>query len=166
MIEKDLILSKNEIETINKLLLNLVRDSSSKCAILIDQDGSCICKKGLARDLNVDALAALVAGSFASTREMAKLVGEPEFTVLFHQGEKDHIHNMLVDENTILTVIFDDKTTVGMVRLYTKEAVNKLSGFLQEARLRSRSIPKKSALNNNAEIQAGSNLDKLFDSDN
>ena len=56
-----------------------------------------------------------------SLSEIAKLVGETEFSVLFHQGKKDHIHMSLVGDRSIMVVIFDDRTTIGMVRLYAKE---------------------------------------------
>jgi predicted regulator of Ras-like GTPase activity (Roadblock/LC7/MglB family) len=113
--------------------MTMLRNAQAKCAVLVGQDGQCLAKRGFTKNLDTDALAALVAGSFASTREMAKLVGQPDFSVLFHQGAKDHIHNILVDDETILTVIFDDRTTLGMVRLYSREAAKKLRHILKEA---------------------------------
>ena len=62
----------------------------------------------------------------------ARLVGEPEFSVLFHQGKKDHIHISLIGERSILVVIFDDRTTIGMIRLYAKEAIEKLLAILEQ----------------------------------
>ena len=73
-----------------------------------------------------------MAGSFASTAEIARLVGELEFSVLFHQGKKDHIHMNLVGERTILAVVFDDRTTIGMVRLYAREAAEELERVFAE----------------------------------
>lgn len=90
-----LVLDQPALERIHRALLVLLRESEAKCAVLVDQDGQCITKKGFTRHLDTDSLAALVAGSFASTRAMAKLVGENEFTVLFNQGQKDSIHNIL-----------------------------------------------------------------------
>lgn len=77
-------------------------------------------------------ISALVAGSFAATREMAKLLGEDEFSVLFHQGKKDSIQLSLIGERTLLATIFDERTTIGMVRLYAKEATSKLMGIFGE----------------------------------
>jgi hypothetical protein len=57
-------------------------------------------------------------------------VGEPEFSVLFHQGKRDHIHISLVGERIILVVIFDDRTTIGMIRLHAKEASQRLLDIL------------------------------------
>ena len=128
-----LVLDQPSLDQLHGALVTLLRESEAKCAVLVDQDGQCITKKGFTQHLDTDALAALVAGSFASTRAMAKLVGENEFTVLFHQGAKDSIHNVLVDESTILSVIFDDRTTLGMVRLYAEELTTKLTSALVQS---------------------------------
>lgn len=120
---------------INKSLISLLKQSDAKCALLVDQDGKCVAKKGFTKTIDTDALSALIAGAFSSTRAMAKLVGERDFSVLFHQGNKDHIHNVLVDDDTILTVIFDDRTTIGMIRLYSKEVAQKLKEILSEIRV-------------------------------
>jgi predicted regulator of Ras-like GTPase activity (Roadblock/LC7/MglB family) len=129
-----LVLDQPALDQLHGALVSLLRESEAKCAVLVDQDGQCITKKGFTQHIDTDALAALVAGSFASTRAMAKLVGESEFTVLFHQGAKDSIHNVLVDDNTILSVIFDDRTTIGMVRLYAKAAGKQVAEILGRQR--------------------------------
>lgn len=128
-----LILTKNDITEINNVLSNLLRQSDAKCVLVVNQDGKCVAQRGFTQNIDTTALAALIAGSFSSTRAMAQLLGESDFTVLFHQGEKDHIHNNLVDNSNILTVIFDDRTTIGMVRLYTKEAAKKLQEVMERA---------------------------------
>jgi len=58
------------------------------------------------------------------------LVGEPEFSVLFHQGKKDHIHISLVGERGILAILFDDRTTIGMVRLYARETADRVQELM------------------------------------
>jgi hypothetical protein len=67
---------------------------------------------------------------------MARLLGETEFTMLFHQGVKESIHVAAVDEHAILLAIFDSRTTVGMVRLFAKEAGTAIGAILAETRTR------------------------------
>lgn len=134
MTKQTLILTEESMAQINHALITLLKQSDAKCAILVDQDGKCVAKKGFTKTIDTDGLSALIAGAFASTRAMANLVGEKDFSVLFHQGNKDHIHNILVDDDTILTVIFDDRTTIGMVRLYSKESAQSLKEILIAAR--------------------------------
>ncbi len=121
-----LIVYWDDTEKIDAVMTKLLKGSEAKCALLVDKDGHLIARHGFTQTLDTTALAALMAGSFASTAEIAKLVGEAEFSVLFHQGKKDHIHMGIVGDRSILSVIFDDRTTIGMVRLYAKEAAEEL----------------------------------------
>ncbi len=158
MATQPLILTKTEITQIHRALMQMLKQSDAKCAMLVDADGKCLAKRGFTSNIDTDALAALIAGSFSSTRAMATLVGETDFSVLFHQGERDHIHNILVDNNTILTVIFDDRTTIGMVRLYSKESASALRETLLHAKTRRMPQDRRIDLEKDLEDQ----LDNLF----
>jgi hypothetical protein len=108
-----------------------------------------------------------VAGSFAATKEMAKLLGENEFSALYHQGERDNIQLSLVGDRTILTVIFDDTTTLGMVRLYVSETVKRLNLIFEETAARNAKNAKEGvspddALNAGYSDSAKDKLDNLF----
>jgi len=127
------VLYEDQIKDIDKALGQIIKESEAKCALLVDKDGHLLTRQGFTHTLDTTALAALLAGSFASTKEIARLVGEPEFSVLFHQGKRDHIHISLIGERTILVVIFDDRTTIGMIRLYAKEAGENLRKILERS---------------------------------
>lgn len=148
-----LVLDQPALDQLHEALMTLLHEAEAKCAVLVDQDGRCITKKGFTQHLDLDALAALVAGSFASTRAMAKIVGENEFTVLFHQGQRDSIHNVLVDDDTILSVIFDDRTTIGMVRLYAKSVSQRITEILARQRALAAAGVSKSAAGAAAELE-------------
>jgi len=132
MSDDSLILYEEETAKIDDLIKRMLKGAEAKCALLVDKDGHLITRQGFTHSLDTTALAALLAGAFASTKEIAKLVGEPEFSVLFHQGKKDHIHMSIVGERSILVVIFDDRTTIGMVRLYAKETAAELAKIFSE----------------------------------
>jgi predicted regulator of Ras-like GTPase activity (Roadblock/LC7/MglB family) len=123
---------KEDIERIDRLLAEFLRLSGAKCALLIDKEGHLVTRRGEVRSIDMDTISALVAGSFAATKEMARLLGENEFTALYHQGERDNIQLSLVGDRTLLTILFDDRTTVGMVRLYANETAKKLSEIYRE----------------------------------
>ncbi|MCA9323006.1 MAG: roadblock/LC7 domain-containing protein [Planctomycetes bacterium] len=132
--ENRLIFYTEDIEQIGKVMRELLSLSAAKSALLIDKEGHMVAREGAVRTFDTDSLSALVAGSFAATREMAHLLGEEEFSVMFHQGQRDNIQLTLVDDTTILTVIFDDQTQLGMIRLYTHEAVKQLQDvFIKKA---------------------------------
>jgi predicted regulator of Ras-like GTPase activity (Roadblock/LC7/MglB family) len=92
-----------------------------------------VARRGTSKTYDTDTISALAAGSFAATREMAKLLGEEEFSVLFHQGRRDSIQLALVGERMLLAIVFDDHTTIGMVRLYGREAAEQLTRIVTEA---------------------------------
>ncbi|MCU0724132.1 MAG: roadblock/LC7 domain-containing protein, partial [Planctomycetes bacterium] len=119
--DKRLVFYTEDLEKIDKYLLEFLKLSSARCALLIDKEGHMVTRVGDTENLDLDTISALVAGSFAATREMARVLGEVEFADLFHQGKNESIQLYLVGERTLLTVIFDKSTTVGMVRLYAAE---------------------------------------------
>ena len=122
-----LVFYKEDIEIIGKSLNAFLKNANAQCALLVDKDGHLVTKEGESSTYDMDTISALVAGSFAATKQMAKLLGEEEFALMFHQGKKDNIQLSLVGQRTILAVIFDDRTTLGMVRLYSSQVSSKLS---------------------------------------
>jgi predicted regulator of Ras-like GTPase activity (Roadblock/LC7/MglB family) len=130
--EKRLVFYKDDIDQINAVLKEFLSLSDSKCNMLIDKEGHMVTKAGSTDDFDMQAVSALVAGSYAATREMARLLGEEEFSVLFHQGRRDNIQLTLVGDRTILATVFDERTTIGMVRLYAKEAAENLQKVFVE----------------------------------
>lgn len=129
--EGRLVFYREQIALVDRVIAELLTKSGAKSAFLIDKDGHLITKGGEPGEFDPDTISALVAGAFAATKEMARLLGEREFSALFHQGERDNIQLSLVGERAILTVLFDDSTTLGMVRLYVSEAVGRLNDLFE-----------------------------------
>jgi predicted regulator of Ras-like GTPase activity (Roadblock/LC7/MglB family) len=93
---------------------------------LIDKNGQQIAAAGEIDQFDTTSLASLTAGNVAATDGLAKLIGEREFSVLFHEGQQDHIHISIVANRAILVVIFDDRSSLGLVRLRVKRASGEL----------------------------------------
>jgi predicted regulator of Ras-like GTPase activity (Roadblock/LC7/MglB family) len=130
--ESRLVFYKEDVQQIDSTLRDFLSRSKSKAAMLVDKDGHLITQEGSTERADTDTIAALVAGCFAATREMARILGEEEFTALFHQGRKDNLQLSLVGKRTILGVLFDDTTTIGMVRLYAAETARKLTSLFKK----------------------------------
>ncbi len=101
---------------IKDILSKLVKRSEAITALLISREGVCISKAGNVETLNSTALAALVAGMFSATREVANIVGEEQFSILLQQGEKRHIHISLIGQRNMMIVVFEDYRRIGRVR--------------------------------------------------
>lgn len=157
-----LLFYKDDVDKIDQLLAEFLRLSGAKCALLIDKEGHLVAKHGELRTIDIDTISALVAGSFAATKEMARILGEQEFTAMYHQGERDNIQLSLVGDRTLLTILFDDRTTVGMVRLYATETSRKLAEIYRGCTERSANSTEP-ALGDGYGNDARKTLDKLFD---
>lgn len=120
---QDLVIRAKDLAELQEVLQEMLRGSQGRCVLLINRDdGGLIASEGPTDALDTASLAALAAGAFASAREIANLIGEAEFDVLFHQGREQHVHINLAGEHGLLMTIFDDTTTVGLVRLCARKA--------------------------------------------
>src|SRR5207302_7222673 len=114
-------------QQIKDTLQRLQDDSNSKIVFLVDKNGQQIAVHGEIENLDATSLASLTAGNVAATDGLAKLIGEKEFSILFHEGERDNIHISIVAQRVILVVIFDNRSSLGLVRLRVKEASSELT---------------------------------------
>ncbi len=111
-----------ELRKINMVSEKLLREANAKVIFLVDKNGQLITSVGETEHLDTTSLASLTAGNIAATGGLAKLIGEKEFSILFHEGEKDNIHISIVGGRVILVVIFDTRSSLGLVRLRVKKA--------------------------------------------
>jgi len=126
------IMYEEELTQINAVLEKLLRESNSKVIFLVDKNGQLISAVGETEHLDTTSLASLTAGNIAATGGLAKLIGEKEFSILFHEGEKDNIHISIVAGRVILVVIFDQRSSLGLVRLRVKKAGDELDRIFLE----------------------------------
>ena len=134
---RDMVIQEEDATRITQILTRFLGDSGAGEALLIDRGGQLLAMDGGgSRTLDTVSISALAAAAFSSTAAMAQLLGEPEFSVLFHEGTKRSINVSTVDDEAILLAIFDERTTVGMVRLFASEASRAVGGVLGEARAR------------------------------
>jgi len=131
----DVVIHAEEAARIDRILADFLAESSATEALLIDRGGQLLASSGKS-SFDTVSIGALAAGAFSSTSAIASLLGETEFSVLFHQGARESIHVSTVDDQTILLAIFGERTTVGMVRLFAKEASRAIQAVLEAGRAR------------------------------
>ncbi len=130
--QSSLVMYDEEYQRILLLLERLLRESNSKVIFLVDKNGQLIAATGETADLDTTSLASLTAGNIAATGGLAKLIGEKEFSILFHEGEKDNIHISIIGGRVILVVIFDQRSSLGLVRLRVKKATSELAVVFED----------------------------------
>ncbi len=121
-----------EFKRISEVIDKLLRESNSKVIFLVDKNGQLIAGCGETEHLDTTSLASLTAGNIAATGGLAKLIGEKEFSILFHEGEKDNIHISIIGQRVILVVIFDQRSSLGLVRLRVKKASDELGTIFDD----------------------------------
>ena len=133
-----LVVSEKDTAKIEECLERLVSDTNANYAMLLDKSGQVIASRGDTQRQDITALGALLAGTFASSREVARLLREKDFRVLFQQGVKENIFTELIEEQWMLVVMFDKRTHIGLVKVLAKRATEELGGTLQRVRQQSR----------------------------
>ncbi|MCI4397384.1 MAG: roadblock/LC7 domain-containing protein [Acidobacteria bacterium] len=128
----DLILYEEEFQKIKEVISKLRVDANANVVFLVDKNGQQIAATGDIESLDTTSLASLTAGNVAATDGLAKLIGEKEFSVLFHEGEKDNIHISIVGGKVILVVIFDERSSLGLVRLRVKRSSEELNRVFKQ----------------------------------
>jgi predicted regulator of Ras-like GTPase activity (Roadblock/LC7/MglB family) len=132
----DLVMFKEEYEQLQEIISRLQLDASSKVVFLVDKNGQQIASAGDVRSIDATSLASLTAGNVAATDGLAKLIGEKEFSLLFHEGEKDNLHISIVGKRGILVVIFDINSSLALVRLRVKKAGRELQEIFERVEQR------------------------------
>ncbi len=123
-------LTIEDVATLDGVLAEFLKKSESDLTIVIDRGGNVISQCGDINVMDVTIIAALAAGSFAATRELARRIGEVEFNALYHQGNGNHMFMNSVDDDTIMITVFGRKTTVGLVRFYSSSTAQAVAGLL------------------------------------
>jgi predicted regulator of Ras-like GTPase activity (Roadblock/LC7/MglB family) len=126
----DLVLSKDSINGIINVLDEDLLRAGADCALLVDRSGNLIVNRGDPANLDVVALAALSAANFGATSEIAKLIGEDDFSLLFHKGKNENIHFTKVGKGFILITLFGKDISLGLIRLRTAKVTEGLLPIL------------------------------------
>jgi predicted regulator of Ras-like GTPase activity (Roadblock/LC7/MglB family) len=126
-----LVMYEEELQQINAVCEVLHRDSNAKAVLVIDKNGQAIANAGEVDQLDVTSLSSLTAGNVAATGGIANLLSEKEFAGQFHEGERTNVHISIVGGRVILLVLFDERSSLGLVRLRVRKASAELTRILE-----------------------------------
>ena len=118
--------TQDDFTAITESLTRFLGETKSRCALLVDRSGQLVTTVGEAPGLDTTAFASLTAADYSANDQLAKLVGETDFSSLFHRGEKS-IYVADIARRLLLVIIFDSGTTVGLVRLRMKDEIEELT---------------------------------------
>lgn len=131
MAETPIIIHEHQFQKIKALLARLCVESAARCVFLVDRDGQPIAFHGDIGNMDTTSFSSLAAGNVAATSSMAKLLGEDIFPTVVHEGERESIYICIIGRS-LLVVVFDERSTLGLVKLRTKRASHELASIMEE----------------------------------
>ncbi|RDV37245.1 roadblock/LC7 domain-containing protein [Bradymonadaceae bacterium TMQ3] len=130
MLSSQMVIYEEEHQKLTEICERLVRDALAKAIFIVDKDGQLVTATGETTGIDTTGLASLVAGSTAATGSLALMLGEEEFPVHFHEGKNKHLHVSVIGDTLILVVIFDERSSLGLVRLRVKRAYAEMADII------------------------------------
>jgi len=124
--------TEDDFGAITRALERFLGECNARCALLVDRTGQLVATVGEQPKFDPTAFATLTAADFSANDQLARLVGETDFQSLFHQGEKESMYLADVARRVILVVLFDNRTTLGLVRLKMKPTIEELSQLFEQ----------------------------------
>lgn len=118
---------EEDARRIDGILNGFLRESSARTALIVDRTGQMVATVGETPAFDPTAFASLTAADFSANDQLARMLGEPEFGALFHQGERESMYLADIARRVILVVLFDNRTTLGLVKLRVRAAVQELN---------------------------------------
>ena len=129
------VLFEEELQKLSEICESLRVSASAKAIFVVDKNGQLLMSAGETDELDSTSLASLTAGNMAATDGLAQVLGESSgFGVQLHEGEREHVHISSVDERMILVVIFDERSSLGLVRLRVKQATEQVTHLMSSLR--------------------------------
>jgi predicted regulator of Ras-like GTPase activity (Roadblock/LC7/MglB family) len=118
---------EEDAHRLQEILGGFLRETSARTALIVDRSGQLVATAGEAPAFDPTAFASLTAADFSANDQLARMLGEPEFGSLFHQGERESMYLADIARRVILVVLFDTRTTLGLVKLRVRGAVGQLN---------------------------------------
>jgi len=134
MMNSSLVMYDVDYRKLLAVIQRLAQDATAKGVFLVDTNGQMVADAGEMQGVDTTSLASLTAGNIAASSGLAKIIGEDEFPTHFHQGQRDNLFITLVASRIILVVVFDERSSLGLVRLRVKKAGVQIAQIFEEIR--------------------------------
>jgi hypothetical protein len=124
-------MNQSQLDCIDDILRQDLIDNGVSCSILIDSAGNIVTSlDDGCRLTDIYSIACLTAGNYGAVKAMANLIGEQDFSLLFHRGSKMGMHLRNITSDYLLINIFCKDLSLGFLRLKVVEVILKLREIL------------------------------------
>jgi predicted regulator of Ras-like GTPase activity (Roadblock/LC7/MglB family) len=129
--QENFIIYNEEYTLIKEVLQKLKINTSAKVVFITDSEGHCIASTGEMDDINLNSISSLIAGSVAAINSIAQMLKIDSFTAILNESSKESLHISLINDRTMLVVIFDNTSNLGLVRFRVRSALEQLTKVFQ-----------------------------------
>jgi predicted regulator of Ras-like GTPase activity (Roadblock/LC7/MglB family) len=129
--QENFIIYNEEYVLIKEILRKLKGNTSSKAVFITDSEGHCIASSGEMDDVNLNSISSLIAGSVAAINSIAQMLKIENFSAVLNESSKECLHISLINDRTMLVVIFDNSSNLGLVRFRVRSALEELVKVFQ-----------------------------------
>jgi len=131
MAETPIVIHEHQFQKMKTVMARLLVECAARVVFLVDRDGQPIAYHGDIGDMDTTSFSSLAAGNVAATSSMAKLIGEDVFPAVVHEGERESIFISVIGRS-LLVVVFDERSTLGLVKLRTKKASYEVAAIFED----------------------------------
>jgi predicted regulator of Ras-like GTPase activity (Roadblock/LC7/MglB family) len=115
-------LSKRQFCELQKLIDLFRKKSEANLITIVDSSGVLVAKSEENEMPNIVILASLAAANYSVISQMAQIIGESDgFCKNYYEGEKQSLYIEEVCFGFFFVIVFDEKTTFGMVRVQAQK---------------------------------------------
>ena len=129
------VLNTADVESLCRTLRELLGNCDADGCLVCDSAGHVLVHEGVS---TADPLlvSALGAGVFAATHELARLMGEEEFSTVLHQGADRSLLICAAGDDSLLLVTFPSRSNLGLIKLYAPATASAIRIGLEQVSAR------------------------------
>jgi len=129
--QENFIIYNEEYTLIKEVLQKLKINTTAKAVFITDSEGHCIASSGEMDDINLNSISSLIAGSVAAINSIAQMLKIESFSTILNESNKESLHIALINDRTMLVVIFSNTSNLGLVRFRVRSALEQLTKVFQ-----------------------------------
>jgi predicted regulator of Ras-like GTPase activity (Roadblock/LC7/MglB family) len=124
--QENFVIYNEEYALIKEILKSLKTNTRSEIAFITDSEGHCIASTGEMEDSHLNSISSLIAGSMAAVNGIGQMLNVSKFTTVLTESVDKNLHISLINDRTMLIVIFDNSSNLGIIRFRVKSAIQEL----------------------------------------
>jgi predicted regulator of Ras-like GTPase activity (Roadblock/LC7/MglB family) len=124
--QENFIIYNEEYVLIKDILKALKTNTRAEIVFITDSEGHCIASTGEMEDSHLNSISSLIAGSMAAVNGIGQMLKVDKFSTILTESTEKNLHISSINDRTMLIVIFDSSSNLGIIRFRVKSAIQEL----------------------------------------